>query len=118
MREPSQFPFKNLIGKPYGERVVLRFHSGNTGQTRKWVCRCACGSERAVLEKTLRFGRAKTCGCGINTQGRPSGRSKEDQARSAGGGYATKAAKTVDEIIDDTFASAPRDILKRLGIAC
>lgn len=30
---------------------------------RQWLCRCACGSERVVLEKNLRNGRSTGCGC-------------------------------------------------------
>lgn len=30
---------------------------------RKWLCRCECGTERYVLERSLRSGGSKSCGC-------------------------------------------------------
>lgn len=30
---------------------------------RKWLCRCACGTERYVLERSLLYGGSKSCGC-------------------------------------------------------
>lgn len=30
---------------------------------RKWLCRCACGEERFVLERSLKYGNSVSCGC-------------------------------------------------------
>ena len=30
---------------------------------RKWLCRCDCGTERYVLERSLRYGGSHSCGC-------------------------------------------------------
>lgn len=30
---------------------------------RKWLCRCQCGTERFVLERSLRYGGSRSCGC-------------------------------------------------------
>lgn len=30
---------------------------------RKWLCRCECGTERYVLERTLKYGGSQSCGC-------------------------------------------------------
>lgn len=30
---------------------------------KKWLCRCDCGTERYVLERSLRYGSSKSCGC-------------------------------------------------------
>ena len=30
---------------------------------RQWICRCECGTEKPVLEKRLRSGNTKSCGC-------------------------------------------------------
>lgn len=30
---------------------------------KKWLCRCECGTERYVLERSLRYGGSKSCGC-------------------------------------------------------
>ena len=117
MRTAKQFPFKNRVGEWHGERVVLAFHSGSTTQNRRWLCRCSCGTERPVLEKTLLYARITSCGCGSNTRGRPTSQSREDRKRSTTGGHAAKLVKTADDVINDTFTTSPREILKRLGIA-
>lgn len=30
---------------------------------KKWLCRCSCGTERYVLERSLKYGGSKSCGC-------------------------------------------------------
>lgn len=30
---------------------------------KKWLCRCECGTERYVLDRSLRYGCSKSCGC-------------------------------------------------------
>lgn len=30
---------------------------------KRWLCRCDCGTERAVLERSLRYGESLSCGC-------------------------------------------------------
>lgn len=53
----------DLTGKKFGRWTVI----GNTptlhGNERKWLCRCVCGTERAVLERSLRYGSSLSCGC-------------------------------------------------------
>ena len=51
-----------------GERTVglwtvLGFPIETSGGERKWLCRCACGTERYVLERSLRYGTSLSCGC-------------------------------------------------------
>jgi hypothetical protein len=33
---------------------------------RAWLCRCSCGTERYVLERSLRYGGSVSCGCLAN----------------------------------------------------
>lgn len=33
------------------------------GSERKWLCRCDCGTERQVLDRSLRYGKSTSCGC-------------------------------------------------------
>ena len=33
------------------------------GKERRWLCRCVCGTERNVLDRSLRYGRSVSCGC-------------------------------------------------------
>lgn len=33
------------------------------GRERRWLCRCACGTERTVLDRSLRYGGSVSCGC-------------------------------------------------------
>lgn len=34
-----------------------------TGNARRWLCRCTCGIERYVLERSLVYGTTHSCGC-------------------------------------------------------
>lgn len=34
-----------------------------SGKNRRWLCRCDCGTERAVLDRSLRYGGSVSCGC-------------------------------------------------------
>jgi len=33
------------------------------GKERRWLCRCSCGTERTVLDRSLRYGGSVSCGC-------------------------------------------------------
>lgn len=53
----------DLTGEQYGNWSVLRWAPrGPSGQTR-WLCRCACGTERIVSGTNLRAGCSRSCGC-------------------------------------------------------
>jgi hypothetical protein len=43
-------------------KVMRRIPSGRIGGAR-WLCRCSCGTERAIDAKYLRGGHTKSCGC-------------------------------------------------------
>lgn len=48
-------------GRRYGEWVVVRMLPKD-GPNRKWLCRCDCGVEKAVLGCSLAKGASKSCG--------------------------------------------------------
>jgi len=51
------------IGNRYGRWTVLSYAGTNKYRTKKWFCRCDCGSERVVYANILHNGRSKSCGC-------------------------------------------------------
>lgn len=55
-------PRKNIIGKTFGRWAVLA-DAPQRDKNLMYACRCACGTERAVLGFQLRNGRSKSCGC-------------------------------------------------------
>lgn len=53
----------SLIGQQYGRWLVLAEAAPSGRKERKWLCRCACGTERTVLERSLLHGGSLSCGC-------------------------------------------------------
>ncbi len=51
------------IGKKYGRWTVVAFSHTGERNRRFWLCRCQCGTERAVIGTTLTCGRSRSCGC-------------------------------------------------------
>lgn len=49
-------------GARIGRWTVLEEASGPAGD-RKWLCRCACGTEKTVSDRNLRYGGSLSCGC-------------------------------------------------------
>lgn len=54
--------FKDLTGQSFCKWTVIGF-SCKKGKRSFWVCRCECGTERAVDAHSLRSGASKNCGC-------------------------------------------------------
>lgn len=48
----------DLTGQRFGRLAVIRYLQGCG-----WLCRCDCGTEKAVLSGSLRRGGATSCGC-------------------------------------------------------
>ena len=46
-----------------GRWTVLGSVVESTSSKRKWLCRCDCGTERYVLERSLLYGGSSSCGC-------------------------------------------------------
>jgi hypothetical protein len=60
---------RDLTGREFGRWTVIEkgpnsdpTPSQPTGGTR-WLCRCACGTEKLVTSDSLRSGDSKSCGC-------------------------------------------------------
>ena len=57
----------NLQNQIFGRWTVIGSHIERQTPTgrieRKWLCRCDCGTERYVLERSLLYGGSKSCGC-------------------------------------------------------
>lgn len=54
---------KVQIGDVFGRWTVIGSYELGRKNERKWVCRCECGTERYVLERSLLYGGSKSCGC-------------------------------------------------------
>lgn len=59
------------IGKEYGRWTVIGEPIMTARGKRKWLCRCACGTERYVLAQNLAYGGSFSCGC-VRKKRRPS----------------------------------------------
>ena len=54
--------FIDLSGMTFSKWTVLQRVPSKTGRS-QWLCRCECGTERAVDGYSLRIGTTKSCGC-------------------------------------------------------
>ena len=50
-------------GTVVGRWTVLDTYEKTSKGERKWLCRCECGTERYVLERSLLYGGSVSCGC-------------------------------------------------------
>lgn len=50
-------------GQKYGRWTVLDTFILSPRNERKWLCRCDCGTERYVLERSMLYGGSVSCGC-------------------------------------------------------
>lgn len=56
----------DMTGKRYGRWTVIKRvprPEYKTGNGVWWLCRCDCGTERAIIGATLRSGMSQSCGC-------------------------------------------------------
>lgn len=58
---------ENLVGKEFERWTVISAADPTITKSnrvhRRWMCRCECGTERVVLERSLKNGTSKSCGC-------------------------------------------------------
>lgn len=54
---------KNLIGRTFGRLTVISRSGKDKRGKSKWLCRCICGKEKAILADSLISGKTKSCGC-------------------------------------------------------
>lgn len=53
----------NLAGDTFGSWEVLSYAGRSAGRGTKWLCRCVCGTKRAVAAADLRRMKSTSCGC-------------------------------------------------------
>jgi hypothetical protein len=51
-------------GQRFGKLTVVKVNIHNTGENRKALVRCDCGTERVVFIKNMCYGQTLSCGCG------------------------------------------------------
>lgn len=58
---------KDLNNQRFGRLTVLdkyiKFTNARNRKERKWLCRCDCGTEKYILERSLLYGNMSSCGC-------------------------------------------------------
>lgn len=54
---------KTRYGETFDDWTVIGNYATTSTGERKWLCRCRCGTERYVLERSLLYGGSKSCGC-------------------------------------------------------
>lgn len=55
--------FIDLTGKKFGRLTVIEKHSKYKNGSWKWLCRCSCGNECIVGNRSLMIGETVSCGC-------------------------------------------------------
>ena len=55
--------FVDLTGQRFGRLVVINLLTSKGAKRPKWLCKCDCGNECAVLGYNLVKGHTKSCGC-------------------------------------------------------
>lgn len=50
-------------GMRFGRLTVLSRAENSQRGERRWLCRCDCGKEKSILERSLLYGGSKSCGC-------------------------------------------------------
>lgn len=64
METKKSIPTENVIpGCKFGRWTVLEDQTASPKGEKKWLCRCDCGTERYVLERSLKYGGSLSCGC-------------------------------------------------------
>lgn len=60
---PENNAATGMAGSRFGRWTVLEDFITTPKGENKWRCRCDCGTERYVLERSLKYGGSKSCGC-------------------------------------------------------
>lgn len=62
----------DLVGRRFGNLVVISRAANNSKNNTMWNCKCDCGNTREVLGYDLTHGRVATCGCKMYLKGKHS----------------------------------------------
>lgn len=65
----------DITGQSFGFLTVIEY-SHNENQRAYWLCRCQCGTLKAIHGQRLRNGKTKSCGCQRGRPGKPKKRRK------------------------------------------
>jgi hypothetical protein len=57
----------DLSGKTFGKLTCIE-KAERVGNRTRWICRCECGTIKAIGAQELQSGRTKSCGCGYHRQ--------------------------------------------------
>ncbi len=52
-----------MVGRVFGRWTILDGPKQTGKYERKWLCKCSCGTQRWVLERSLKSGGSLSCGC-------------------------------------------------------
>lgn len=63
LKYKTREPIADMIGKTFGSLRVLYDTGERSGTIVKFMCRCVCGTEKAMFAGNLRSGKIQTCGC-------------------------------------------------------
>jgi len=61
--ERNRLKMDNLIGKRFGKLIVLEKTNKKYQYNNYYLCKCDCGNLKIVLDKLLKSGHTKSCGC-------------------------------------------------------
>ena len=54
---------QNLTGYRFGKLLVIKDSGERQSKNVKWLCKCDCGNEKAIVRSSLILGKTKSCGC-------------------------------------------------------
>ncbi len=54
---------RDIVGQVFNRWTVIGFVKTDAAYTSIWLCRCSCGTVRAVRRSGLTAGSSKSCGC-------------------------------------------------------
>lgn len=57
----------NLVGRTFGKWYVIDYYGQAKNGAWKYLCRCKCGTERALVGHEIEYGNSKSCGCANET---------------------------------------------------
>jgi hypothetical protein len=55
--------FHDIAGQRFGRLVAVRRESIVSGKASKWIFRCDCGNQKAIVMTYVRRGESQSCGC-------------------------------------------------------
>ena len=70
MGRPPKIPYDEIPNMKFGKLKPIKMMNFGSGRT-TWLCKCDCGKELEVSQKSLTTGNTKSCGCSrIENNGR------------------------------------------------